>query len=185
MTERKPPPTHDELRADIHVQLASWKMLGAKGPQLIPATVLRAGIDCVTQPLPKRYKKRAAKHCYANAAALVSRSHGRLTYVEGLAKRAGGMVVDHAWAIDAQNRVIDPTWDQPEDAVYIGVPIDRATYEDLTLFDGSSSAFQSLFGLRVDFLLKLNPALAEIIDAPATSNLTQPLDAAPSWRDDL
>jgi hypothetical protein len=81
--------------------------------------------------------------------------------------------------------VIDPTWDQPEDAVYIGVPIDRATYEDLTLFDGSSSAFQSMFGLRVEFLLKLNPALAEIIDAPATSNLVQPPDAAPSWRDDL
>ena len=172
-TDPLPPAMREAaLRTRIKAQADAWKRIGAIAPRLIPETLLSIGTYCVAQALPGRYMRRPPQACYANAAALVRRARG-LTYVEGMAKSATtGMVVDHAWCIDAERRVIDPTWDQPEDAAYLGVPIDRATYEDLTLFDGSSSAFlDENHAIRIGFLLKLNPALAEIIDAPKAPSL--------------
>jgi hypothetical protein len=62
------------------------------------------------------------KECFTNAARLVDRHQGRFIYVEGYALRF--MAVNHAWVLDTANNyeVIDPTWRETKDCVYLGIP---------------------------------------------------------------
>ncbi len=64
--------------------------------------------------------------CYMNAYQLAD-SHPELTYVEGWGSYKG-IPMMHAWTVDAQNHVVDPTWVgrsdyTPEDHRYFGVKI--------------------------------------------------------------
>jgi hypothetical protein len=63
-------------------------------------------------PLPARIRPMPIKQCYQNAFLLAARSKGRYRYVEGIAY---GVIpdIDHAWCVDDQDRVLDPTWCQP------------------------------------------------------------------------
>lgn len=65
------------------------------------------------QALPRRYRVALPKNCYWNARDLVTRSKGKLRYAEGLCydgKSGYGFApFEHAWALDAEDRVIDPT----------------------------------------------------------------------------
>ncbi len=156
--------TPRELRELLREKSASWARLGAIGPRLMLETVLHAGIDCIPQPLPKRYQRGWPKHCFANAAKLARRARGKLTYVEGFAVRSDfTWEMHHAWTIDADRRVVDPTWDVPEDACYVGVPIPIATYNDVVRRGKSASVFDGTHGLRVEFLVSLYPALADLV----------------------
>lgn len=56
--------------------------------------------------------------CYANAQYLASRRKG-LRYAEGFATSV--IPVEHAWCVDAEGRVIDPTWDYEYQPDYFGV----------------------------------------------------------------
>lgn len=65
------------------------------------------------------------KQCFRNAltAAL---NHPELTYVEGWAF-TGVLPVHHAWLVDSEGRVHDPTWDGRDlsgERVYLGVPFE-------------------------------------------------------------
>ena len=58
--------------------------------------------------------------CYTNCLQLAVIE--KLVYVEGNAIIAGtGVDVAHAWCLDTDGRVVDPTWEVPGDA-YFGVP---------------------------------------------------------------
>lgn len=59
--------------------------------------------------------------CYANAQYLASRRKG-LRYAEGYATSV--IPVEHAWCVDAQGRVIDPTWDEKHQPDYFGIAFD-------------------------------------------------------------
>ena len=76
--------------------------------------------------LPSDVRQRKLGLCFMNAYQLVD---GRpdLTYVEGIASYKG-IPIDHAWAVDKDNHVIDPTWAGnkdylPGDHKYFGVKI--------------------------------------------------------------
>jgi hypothetical protein len=156
--------TPTTLRADLRAESDNWARLGHPGPRLMLETVLHAGVDCVAQKLPARYKRGWPKMCFANAAKLARRSRGKLTYVEGYAIHSDlGLHMHHAWTIDSEGRVVDPTWADPETGVYVGVPIPIDTYNDLVRRGKSASAFDTDRGLRIEFLLTLHPALAEIL----------------------
>jgi hypothetical protein len=156
--------TPKDLRADLRAESDNWARLGHPGPRLMLETVLHAGVDCIAQPLPYRYKRGWPKMCFANAAKLARRARGKLTYVEGYALRPDiSLPMHHAWTIDSKGRVVDPTWETPEDCTYVGVPIPIATYNDLVRRGKSASAFDGWRGLRIEFLLKLNPALADLL----------------------
>ena len=58
--------------------------------------------------LPKGVRERALGMCYMNAYQLVD-ARSDLTYVEGFATFRG-VPMGHAWAVDAKNNVVDPTW---------------------------------------------------------------------------
>jgi hypothetical protein len=88
------------------------------------------GQEFKAAPLPEGVEPGTKQECYKNASLLVM-SRPDLTYVEGFAKN--GEVGDHfsfmhAWAVDKDNNVIDPTWDNPEKNQYFGVKYDREKY---------------------------------------------------------
>jgi hypothetical protein len=86
------------------------------------AFALKHGRFFEAQPLPKPYRRGEMKRCFANTAELVKR-HPDLTYCEGWC--VAMIACHHAFAVDPQGRVVDPTWDEPERCLYFGVPFTR------------------------------------------------------------
>ena len=89
--------------------------------------VLRFGRAFTPQRLPDKYPLGTPKNCYSDATALVAASKGELIYCEGYA--CGVIPVMHAWAVDREGRVVDPTWAACEHntgklpgSAYFGVP---------------------------------------------------------------
>jgi hypothetical protein len=61
--------------------------------------------------LPKRYKLRRERDCFRNARSLARTAKG-LRYFEGFAlgeDDALGLIFHHAWCIDPEGLVVDPT----------------------------------------------------------------------------
>lgn len=83
--------------------------------------VLKNGRQWTPAPLPPDISKMTVKECFKNAT-LLALERRDLTYVEGYA--VGIIPVNHAWCVDAEGRVVDPTW--PEVGTeYYGVPFDK------------------------------------------------------------
>lgn len=69
---------------------------------------------------------RVPKECFGNCLRVIAGQSflddGDLTYVEGYAYPEGGVLaVHHAWLVDADGNVYDPTWGGYERGAYIGV----------------------------------------------------------------
>jgi len=92
--------------------------------------VLDQGRAYEPQVKPGWAQRGAPKWCYDNTFRLVQRDRGRhgLVYCEGYAILAGpdwvGIPVQHAWAVDADGRVVDVTWPHPELSAYYGIAFD-------------------------------------------------------------
>lgn len=74
--------------------------------------------------LPQGIRKMQRGQCYRNAGTLhLERPHW--TYCEGLACPEGlGVPMGHAWLLDENGQVVDPTWGQG--GAYLGVPFESA-----------------------------------------------------------
>lgn len=70
------------------------------------------------ESIPSRGER---KLCFMNAFQLAQR-YADLTYVEGFAQSVWPML--HAWVIDANGHVIDPTWDYQPEREYFGIAFD-------------------------------------------------------------
>ncbi len=94
---------------------AAWE--GMPTPQ---SFVLEHGMQFPTMA-PKQPKLGRLKACYKNAAQLAMNSKD-VIYVEGFA--AGIIPVMHAWCIDLEGRVLEPTWTHALQAKrdYFGIP---------------------------------------------------------------
>ena len=71
------------------------------------------------QPLPALYPRGPLGQCYNNAHQLVRKYPKDLYYTEGYGLVGGVTPLAHAWAVDAQGNVVDPTWEDGTD--YFGV----------------------------------------------------------------
>jgi hypothetical protein len=92
---------------------------------------------------PADIEQGPAKMCFHNTFRLVFRRLD-LEYVEGFAVSgwAGGIIaVHHAWAVDESGKVVDPTWDEPELAVYRGIRFPREYVAKVALKSGVSGLF--------------------------------------------
>lgn len=66
-----------------------------------------------------------AKQCFLNATA-IALVRDDVTYVEGFALDPGIPIpVEHAWLVDDNGHVIDPTWDESRGHLYYGVPFEK------------------------------------------------------------
>jgi hypothetical protein len=74
-------------------------------------------------PRISKYKMGYPQLCFQNAYNLARRSRGNLSYVEGYAQ-GSILAVHHAWTIDKDGGIVDPTWYGRVDAApsdYMGV----------------------------------------------------------------
>ncbi len=71
--------------------------------------------------IPKHVRKGKDGQCYTNAYHTVVSNSG-FTYVEGYATFTG-IPLEHAWVLDREGRVIDPTWKSPGEEYY-GIEFD-------------------------------------------------------------
>jgi hypothetical protein len=81
----------------------------------------------VWAPLPKGVRRGKPKHCYGNAFRLML-DRPDLTYCEGIGSNF--IQTMHAWCVDRDGRVIDPTW-KPDPLLgtspeYFGIRLRRA-----------------------------------------------------------
>ena len=98
-----------------------WAMDQAE--RFVPATLLGYVQEWPFQPLPKGYRQMKQGACFRNAAILVQRDPS-LCYCEGVAGPIVSDLVPHAWAVDQNGRVIDPTWcRRHEGKRYFGIPL--------------------------------------------------------------
>lgn len=81
------------------------------------------------KPLPDHVVMGEPKQCFTNSSIQFMQNGGELAYVEGIAVgKSLGFPVHHAWLVDEDGNVYDPTWSQyaPGDALYFGVPFGDA-----------------------------------------------------------
>ena len=76
------------------------------------------------------------KSCFRNAGVLATDKRN-LNYCEGVARHAmtHGTWVAHAWCVDNNGRLIDPTW-EPEGLAYFGVTVDAVDLGEVVLSTG-------------------------------------------------
>lgn len=82
--------------------------------------LLKFGRDCPVGPHSFAGRRATPHQCYRNAGLLAYRQP-RLTYVEGKVSTYG-VPLDHAWCIDPDGVVIDPTLEGGLVREYFGVP---------------------------------------------------------------
>jgi hypothetical protein len=84
--------------------------------------VLDCGKEMSFAPLPKNIEPGLPKNCYYNCLEIVEED-SHFIYCEGYALPEDGILpVPHAWLINFDGRVIDPTWEAG--GAYIGLPFD-------------------------------------------------------------
>jgi hypothetical protein len=146
----------------------NWRLLkAAPGAWMMSEFLARIGVSGEGQALPKGYRKMTPQLCFYNTAQLVRRRKG-LRYCEGYVWRTEfPITILHAWALDADNRVIDPTLREPELYEYIGYPMsldDRKRW----LSKYSQSVFDTGRGVNIEMMIEILPELTELIDRPSS-----------------
>ena len=110
------------LLAELAVDAISLRQLYADLPasclyRSVEEFILRHGWLFIPQAFPAKYRywKGEYHDCLYNALELAA-SCRELAYVEGFAVPAMGSMqrpVAHSWCVDADGKVVDPTWDIP------------------------------------------------------------------------
>lgn len=149
----------DRIEQDVRV----WCQLGV--PALLQRFLLATGRTFHPQALPSRYRRMQMKKCFENAMRLVKRSNGKLRYAEGYATSKLGLLIHHAWAVDADDRVIDPTWRDPADCEYFGRIFTIEEWERETDYTQCMCALDSNTGMNWRFMFAQVPGLQEQVEA--------------------
>lgn len=100
------------------------------GAQAFATFVLKNGREWTSSVYDLPSGRGVPRACYHNCQTLLFADMRRVkpqgfVYVEGYACSAAvgfPFVTEHAWLVDRDGRVIDPTWDDPEHSAYFGVP---------------------------------------------------------------
>ena len=114
----------------IRSYLGMWRELrdrtGAKGADgmIMTADYILENADVFAgRVLPSEYRMGEIKMCFKNAAELAL-ADPSLTYHEGYAVGRAGIPVLHAWCVDEDGGVVDPTWPtdgaDPTEWTYLG-----------------------------------------------------------------
>jgi len=139
--------------------------------------MLKFGRAWKAAKLPRSVKRGLETESYANATRLARKEEGRLTYVEGYASDIGEVFGPHAWCVDSQGRVLDPTWsdDTYESLYYYGVSFNTEWLEAQTYGETNQKRFQRGEGRAYGVIIN------EVLGHPALSgDPDKMLD--PRWR---
>lgn len=102
---------------------------------------------------PKWFSRGAAKQCFDNVTqVLISRlAAGDTTvrYAEGYAMDAELPIpMQHAWLVDADDKVIDPTWRDVADNLYFGIVFETSFVLNLLRIKKSAGILVDAAGMR-------------------------------------
>jgi hypothetical protein len=141
-------------------------------PAIIERFVVRGGQEW--QPRDRKtnnivFPSRQKSMCYMNAAHAMmywkNANNPKLVYVEGFAVRPSlGILIQHAWVGDIETSFcFDPTWNDPTECSYFGVPFTREEME-------AEQATTGVYGLLSDgvmanfkMMFRRDPGLREVI----------------------
>lgn len=144
-----------DILAHVTRQAEAWESMGR--PAMIERLCIMRGKPMQGQPWKR--KRWAQKMCFSNAAAMSTRSNGRAVYVEGLAMRPDlGILIHHAWCVE-DGKVIDPTWERPETAFYLGVEVPHDTLWKRLLETEVYGLFNTGGMIPVEWLCEFEPRL--------------------------
>jgi len=152
------------LKDRLACESAAWRQIKAPpGAWCFQEFLLRVGTAGIAQPLPPAYSRMMPNACFQNIAGLV-RGSRHLRYCEGFALQQGfWLPIHHAWAIDTEDRVIDPTLVEPERYEFLGFPVSLAVRRKIVTRN-SQSVFDTGHGMNFDFMMQHCPALLELVD---------------------
>jgi hypothetical protein len=102
---------------------------------------------------PAWFTRGPAKQCFDNATqVLISRlaaGDNSVRYAEGYAMDAElAIPMQHAWLVDADNKVIDPTWRDVDDNLYFGIVFETSFVLDLLRIKQSAGILVDAVGMR-------------------------------------
>lgn len=105
-------------------------------------------------PRPRRFMR---QHCYYNAWQLALNEPRKYTYVEGYADM-GLMPISHAWVVDSEGNVLDPTWQDLEARKdYFGVPFRVQFLNRMATVTEYAGIFENISAMRF---------MANLVDQP-------------------
>ena len=149
------------IRDRIQQEADMWRQMQA--PALLQTFILNLGQEYKAAPFSGT--RMTPKECFSNAAQLSTRRHKELTYVEGYGWRNSlPLLIHHAWCVTADGTVVDPTWSEPEECQYFGIPFTQEKlWEELTRLK-----FYGLFdtpnrGYNVELMIRMDPKIKEMM----------------------
>lgn len=95
--------------------------------------ILDVGRAWLPQERPINIRPMQMKQCFRNAGTLAL-EHKNLTYVEGIAVSI--IPIHHAWCIDEQGRVVDPTWQDSDQCLYLGIAFETEFMRECVIDSG-------------------------------------------------
>lgn len=167
------------LRRSLQDQIEMYARVGQ--PAFAERFILRnAGDEKRGKPRPAGVGKRRSGRCFYNAHRLAEARGWQ--YAEGFAWRDSiGFPIHHAWTIDEAGEVVDPTWERPWEASFLGVVFDWQTIARVQLATGVYGMLANAWAWNVsDPMLVMDPGLAAEVEAqvPAASLLVKRARAA-------
>lgn len=125
-----------------------------KGKPCMDSLLLTYGRVFEGAPCPEQYAGHPMKMCFKNCLMLMA-SSPELIYCEGYAMPEGiDFPIHHAWLLDEEGNVIDPTWTDPEGALYVGIPFDANYLFELAQRTGYANVFDNMQNASI---LKADP----------------------------
>lgn len=140
----------------IRHEAGMWQEMGF--PALLQEFVLRNGTVSLAQPWAG--KRMPQGQCFRNAA-LCSEDG---TYCEGYGWRKSlPILIHHAWRVDSDGRVVDRTWDRPEECQYMGVLFSEKVLMKELMRTKYYGLLDQGFGFNVKLMIKTDPSMAELL----------------------
>lgn len=156
----------NDLREYLQTMADSWGVLGH--PAVMERFVLRNGTEFEGRDLPKGFRRGKAKACFENSINLVVRKRD-LRYVEGyVMHNVIPIPIHHAWAVDADNRVIDVTIQQPAECQYMGVVMSRQECWTEVSRNDVYGVLDTGLGANVRFMFERDPELKAEVETIAS-----------------
>lgn len=157
MTDALNAPHHIDTAADPYLeQLLAFIQMNAEMERGFgPATALLQHATTF-EPADKNpvwFTRGPAKQCFDNATRIVierlATGDTSVRYAEGYAMDAELPIpMQHAWLVDADNKVIDPTWRDATDNLYFGIVFETRFVLDVLRIKQSAGILVDAVGMR-------------------------------------
>jgi hypothetical protein len=145
-------------RKYLEQMVAAWAGLGH--PAIMENFVLRNGEDFDVQVEP-HYRGRK-KECFKNAFEYARKYESQgVRYVEGYGLSDIGLAMHHAWCVDADGRVMDPTWEY-EETSYVGVVLPLTLVTRQILRNGVYGVLDPGM-IDYKFMVEMDPGMRELL----------------------